>query len=269
MKTTCSLRRAAALGFFILPVFCESAPQAIADAFYTVNTTVSTKVTGMAYIGAASATAATFTSPTVVFTSTASVTGGIVIDGGSLSLPTGCTVAKGVTVNTGGTFTMTGGTIGSMSYGINGSGTSIISVSGGTILGDLGSTGKTLTLSGGTVDGQLIADVSASVTFSGGSALSGLGVYSNATLNLTGAGLTVLSSSYSAPYTIYTVSGMLTNNSQTLPVTYNVLAQDGAHFQFNGHSVSSAASTPAPGSLSVALLGGAGVSIGLIRRRRR
>jgi len=272
MNPVSTLQRAAALGFFVLPVFCDSAAQATPDAFYTVNTTVGTKTLGSAYIGAASANATTFSTPRVVFTSGVTVGSAVVIYGGSLSFPANCTVGLGVTVKNAGSFTMTGGTIGvsnALAQDVIGYNSAAIAVSGGTLLGNLGSFGGTVTLSGGTVDGQLLAKFASVITYSGGIVMNGLAANDTSTLNFTGKGLTASLSSYSAPYAYYNVSGMLTNNSQTQTVIYNVLVQDGAHLQFNGQPAITGASTPAPGSLLVSLLGFTGIGFGMRQRRQQ
>ena len=271
MKFPASLRRAAALGFFALPVFCgPSAQAAVKDAYYAADTTVTTAVTGSAYIGKSSANSS-ITAPKVVFTSTASVGFKVVVYGGSLTISTGCAVGESVTVNNS-AFTMNGGTIGSLGDTIQdvvGSNNAAITINGGTLTGNLGSNGGTVALNGGTVNGLVVANPGGSITYSGGSVLRSLRIFNNATLNITGTGLTAtaLTSDLSGSNE-YSVSGTLTDH--TVLNGQIVYAQLGAAttFQFNGQPAISPASTPAPGSLSVALLGFAGLSFGLARRRK-
>ena len=167
-------------------------------------------------------------------------------------------------------FTMSGGVVGTaanLSSQISGVDSAKISVTGGTIYGDLASSGASLLFSGGSVSGQLIAN-GGFVTYSGGSVGSTINVSNTATLDIRGANLSAISVASNYPdRSEYEISGKLTDNSVLNNRVIYVQTSTNASFQFNGQSPVITAVTPAPNSLIVSLLGCGG--IGWLLRRKR
>ncbi len=165
MKST-PLRRAAALGFFVLPVFCDHRP-AQADAYYASDSTIAAPITGNAYIGKSSSASTTPYSPLVDMTS-----------GGS--------VPKSAYVYNGSRFNLKGGKI---SASLNAYHTSTVNVSGGTVASDVNAYHTcAVNVSGGTLSASLNANNACAVTISAGSVAVDVNGYDNATVTLSGAG---------------------------------------------------------------------------------
>ena len=168
-----TFRRAAALGFFALPVYAYT--PARADLYYGVDTTISKPITGLTgvYIGYKSqsdyAASKNPSSPNVSL-----------IQGGS--------VGGSVNVFNGSSFTMSAGSIGSASTPstrLNAYNTCRININGGSIVNDVYTHDSSMmTLSAGVINGTVFAGDGSALTMTGGA----IGVASSPYSQISGTG---------------------------------------------------------------------------------